>query len=447
MEKILIVGAKKSGVYAALLAKEKGFKPFVTESSKRSNFDEFIKIMEENNIPYEMNGHTFGMVKEFDLVVLSPGVPLDSEIVNEIKKLNIPFIGEMEFAYQNAPNTSIVAITGTNGKSTTTALTGNIFRSSIFSTVTGGNLGTPYSELLINNPSPDIAVLETSCFQLETIKNFHPRVAVFLNFTEDHLNRYKTMDEYLFYKKRIFENQEADDFAVLNYADPLLREFAGKIKSNVYFFSVINSAVKGVYVKEGQIMFRDATDEESVLPVASIKLRGLHNLENVLAAVLAAKLMKIPNEVIKKGVETFTGLEHRLEEVRRINGVLYVNDSKATTPDSTVKALEAFNEKVVLIAGGSSKNNDFSAMAKILKERLKKLILMGDTARDIANSALKEGYSDIIFATDLKDAVLLAKKVANSGDVVLLSPACASFDMFKDFEDRGEKFKEIVNAL
>ena len=447
MKKILIVGAKKSGVYAALLAKEKGFEPFVTESSERSNFNEFIKILEKNGIPYEMNGHTFGMVKEFDLAVLSPGVPLDSEIVNELKKSNVSFIGEMEFAYQNAPNTGVVAITGTNGKSTTTALTGNIFRFSSFNTVTGGNLGTPYSELLINNPFPDIAVLETSCFQLETIKNFHPKVAVFLNFTEDHLNRYKTMDEYLFYKKRIFENQTTKDFAVLNYNVPLLRGLAEKIKSNVYFFSVTDPVEKGVYIREGQIMFRNTTNEEVILPVASIKLRGSHNLENVLAAVLASKLMKVPNEVINKGVETFKGLEHRLEEVRRINGVLYVNDSKATTPDSTIKALDAFNEKIVLIAGGSSKNNDFSSMAKILKAKLRKLILMGDTAPDIANSALEQGYSDIVFASDLKDAVLLAKKVARSGDIVLLSPACASFDMFKDFEDRGEQFKEIVNAL
>ncbi len=447
MKKVLIIGAKKSGVYAALLAKKNGFLPFVSENSGGEEFEQFVKILRKNGIDYELNGHSYDRISEFDLAVISPGVSLSSEIVKKIKAKNVPIIGEMEFAFRNAPSTKIVAITGTNGKSTTTALTGNIFKYSSFDTVVGGNLGTPYSELLFNNPSPDVAVLEASCFQLETIETYHPHIAVFLNFSEDHLNRYKNMDEYLYYKKRIFENQTNQDFAVLNYDDPLVRSFEKEIKSRAYFFSLNNEVERGIFIRDGMFVFKDNGKEENVSDINSVKLRGTHNLQNALASILSAKLMGIGNDVLTKGVETFTGLEHRLEEVRTINGVLYVNDSKATTPDSTIKALEAFNEPVVLIAGGSSKNNDFTELSKRLNGKVRKLILIGETAADIANSALETGYSDIVFATDLKDAVLLSEKIAKPGDVVLLSPACASFDMFKDFEDRGEQFKKIVNSL
>ncbi len=447
MKKVLIIGARKSGVYAALLAKKNGFLPFVSENSGGEEFEQFARILRENGIDYELNGHSYDRISEFDLAIISPGVPLSTEIVKKIKSENIPIIGEMEFAFRSAPSTEVVAITGTNGKSTTTALTGNIFKYSSFDTVVGGNLGTPYSELLFNDPSPDVAVLETSCFQLETIETYHPRIAVFLNFSEDHLNRYKNMDEYLYYKKRIFENQTERDFAVLNYDDLLVRSFEKEIKSKAYFFSLNNEIKRGIFIRDGAFVFRDNGKEEEILDVRSVRLRGLHNLQNALASILSAKLMGLKNNVLTKGVETFTGLEHRLEEVRKINGILYVNDSKATTPDSTIKALEAFNEPIVLIAGGSSKNNDFTGLAKRLNGKVRKLILIGDTAADIANSALEAGYSDIVFATDLKDAVLLSEKIARPGDIVLLSPACASFDMFKDFEDRGEQFKKIVNSL
>lgn len=447
MKRVLVVGARKSGVYAALLAKNRGFAPFVTESSDKDGLFKFKKILQENSIPYEIGKHSFDKVKEFDFVVLSPGVPLSSEIVKKIKNENVPFIGEMEFAFQNSPKSAVVAITGTNGKSTTTALTGNIFSFSKFNIVTGGNLGNPYSELLINNPNPDIAVLETSCFQLETIKKFHPKVAEFLNFSEDHLNRYKNMEQYFYYKKRVFANQNSEDFSILNFDDPVLRELSNVLKSQVYFFSRRDYVNNGVYIENNQIVFNDGHKKTKILPLSSVRLRGMHNIENVLASVLSAKLMGVPNGTIKKGVETFKGLKHRLEEVRILSDVLYVNDSKATTPDSTIKALNAFENTIVLIAGGSSKNNDFRDLTKLLNGKVRKLILIGETAADIANSALESGYSDIVFAADLKNAILLAKKIAQSGDVVLLSPACASFDMFKDFEDRGEQFKEIVRSI
>ena len=448
MKNVLIIGARRSGVYAALLAKKKGLSPFVSE--KLSGDDEvkaLVKLLDSENIPYELGKHSFNKIKDFDLAVLSPGVSLNTEIVKKIKENNIPIIGEMEFAYEMSGGVPVVAITGTNGKSTTTALTGLIFSMSHFNSVYGGNLGKPYSELLINNPRPDVAVLETSCFQLETIKTYKPKVAVFLNFSEDHLNRYRNIDEYLYYKKRIFENQIEDDFAVLNADDEIVRNMEKQIKSQPYFFSAHRAVEKGVFVKNGKIVFRDNGNEEIIAPLNIIRLRGLHNLENVLAAVLSAKLMLVDNEAINNAIKNFGGLEHRLEEVRELDGVLYVNDSKATTPDSVIKALKSFESPIVLIAGGSSKNNDFSELAAYLEGKVRKLILIGETSADIANAALEKGYSDIVFASSLKEAVEIAQKVSKKGDVVLLSPRCASFDMFKDFEDRGRQFKELVNKL
>ena len=447
MKNIFVVGARKSGVYAALLAKKKGLNPFVSEISKDEEVEKFVELLEKENIPYEIGKHSFNKLDQFDTAVLSPGVPLNSEIVQALKEKSIPIIGEMEFAYEMSPKTAVVSITGTNGKSTTTALTGLIFEKSHFNSVYGGNLGTPYSELLVHNPEPDVAVLETSCFQLETIKEFHPKVAVFLNLTEDHLNRYKDMDEYFYYKKRIFENQNSTDFAILNYDDEKVRKLADTIKSRPYFFSMESVPQRGVFVKNDKVVFKDEGTEEVLFPINIIRLRGAHNIQNVLASVLSAKLMGVDNDSIKNAISTFAGLPHRLEEVREVNGVLYVNDSKATTPDSVIKALDSFDESIVLIAGGSSKNNDFSELAKHLNGKVRKLILIGETSADIANAALDEGYSDIVFASSLKEAVDIAQKVAKKGDVVLLSPGCASFDMFKDFEDRGDKFKQIVNAL
>ncbi len=447
MRKMLVVGARRSGTYAALLGAKNGFEVFVTEEADSYEIRKYTDILKKHGIDFEVGGHFKWKSSEYDLAVISPGVPLRAEIVSEISKKGIPVIGEMEFAFRMSPNTRVIAVTGTNGKSTTTALIGNIFSRSGINAVFGGNLGTPYSELLYNNSHPEVAILETSCFQLETIRDFHPFISVFLNFSEDHLNRYGNLEEYLNYKMRIFENQTSSDFAVLNFSDEVLKNAVKRIKPTVFYFSFGKIPERGVYVEKEKIIFTNGNSEEFLLPVSDINLRGKHNVDNVLAAVLSAKLFGLSNKIIREGVKAFGGLEHRIEEVRKIDGVLYVNDSKATTPDSVIKALNSFKEKIVLIAGGSSKNNDFSEMAKLFPSKLRKLILIGETAADIANAALEHGFSDIVFATSLEDAVKLAKKIAKEGDVVLLSPACASFDMFDNFEERGEQFKEIVNGL
>ncbi|MGB9694449.1 MAG: UDP-N-acetylmuramoyl-L-alanine--D-glutamate ligase [Caldisericaceae bacterium] len=447
MEKVLVVGGRKSGLFAALLAKKLGYSVFLTENSVNEEVLKNVNVLKENGIDYEIGKHSFGLFKSFDFAVLSPGVPLGSEIVLSLERDGIPFIGETEFAYRSSPETEIVAVTGSNGKSTTTSLIGHILELFDGSTITGGNLGNPYSELLLNMPSPHFAVLETSCFQLETIEKYRPKVAVFLNIMENHLDRYKTIDEYVSVKKRIFENQDANDFAVLNYDDRIVSDFSKSIRSKTYFYSLYQEVPVGAYFEGGNIYVVDSKSKLLLTDVSKIKLRGMHNVSNVLAAVVAASVLKVPNEVVIKGIETFRGLPHRLEEVRTIDGVLYVNDSKSTTPDSTIKALESFNAPIILIAGGSSKNNDFTNLSQYFSGRVKKLILLGDTARAIGDAAVRAGFGNFVIVNSLENAVKKAKAISSSGDVVLLSPACASFDMFNDFEHRGETFKQIVNKL
>ena len=444
--KIIVVGARKSGVYAAILAKNKGNEVFLTENSNRLEVQETLPLLQEKGISYEIGGHTFKKLEEFDLAILSPGVPLNSIIVQEIKRRGISIIGEMEFAYTQSPTTKVVAITGTNGKSTTTALTGHMLKNAGFNVVTGGNLGTPYSQLLIENPNPDYAVLETSCFQLETIKSFHSYIAAFLNFTEDHLDRYVDMKEYFLNKKRVFENQSGSDFAILSFDDALVKEISKDLKSNIYYFSLSTSLEKGAFLSNEEILFSN-NSMERVLERKDIPLIGLHNVQNILVTVIVGKILCLGNEKIKEGIKSFKGLPHRLEPVKNIDGILYVNDSKSTTPDSTIKALEAFKEKIVLIAGGSSKNNDFKELVKLFSRKLRKLIILGETATEIARASTAVGFTNFAFVVALEDAVRIARKEANTGDIVLLSPACASFDMFKDFEDRGDQFKKIVNNL
>lgn len=446
MQNVLVIGGRKSGVYAALLAKKLGNRVFLTEISTRDEVLGLKNILDDYGIECEIGKHSFEKFKDFDLAVLSPGIPLNAPVVVFLREQGIPYIGEMEFAFQQSKNTKVVGITGTNGKSTTTALIGHLLGG--LNVVTGGNLGTPYSALLLENENPDYAVLETSCFQLETIKDYKPYISVFLNVMENHLDRYPTMFEYVKAKKRIFENQLKDDFAILNFDDSIVRAFASEIKPEALFFSVTEHVTEGSYMDEkGEIFFERKGQVEKLFNRRIIPLIGLHNVQNVLASLTVAKILGIKNDEIFDKVRSFQGLHHRLEKVRIIDGVVYINDSKSTTPDSTIVALNSFDSAVVLIAGGSSKNNDFTQLAKHFKRKVKKLILIGETSEKIAKSAEKQGFTEYIFASSLDEAVKKARLYANRNDIVLLSPACASFDMFRDFEDRGDKFKEIVNSI
>ncbi|BAL81309.1 UDP-N-acetylmuramoyl-L-alanine--D-glutamate ligase [Caldisericum exile] len=447
--KILVVGARRSGVFASILGKLHGFEVFLTEKAENSEVRSFEPLLKKYNIPYEIGKHSFEKFSNFDLAVLSPGIPMSAPIVKDLESKGIKIIGELEFANMFSPNTKIIAITGTNGKSTTTALTGHIFKLFNQNTVVGGNLGTPYSELLLENPNPEYAVLETSCFQLETIEQYHPEVSVFLNFTEDHLDRYTSMEDYLKAKKRIFINQTESDFAILNYDDEVVKNLSKEIKPQVYYFSLKESIESGAFLKDNKIYFREDkfSKPKEIIEKEEIPLLGLHNVQNTLASILCSIVMGVPVEVIRDGIRTFKGLPHRLEFVREVNGVIFINDSKSTTPDSTIKALESFNQKVILIAGGSSKNNDFTQLAKMFRDKVKFLILLGQTAHQLKEASTKADFHDFAIVGSLKEAITFARNIAKAGDIVLLSPACASFDMFRDFEDRGEQFKEIVSEL
>ncbi len=446
MQNVLVVGGRKSGVYASLLAKKLGNRVFLTEISSNEEVLDLKNILDESSIEYEIGKHSFEKFTDFDLAVLSPGIPLNAPVVDFLREHGIPYIGEMEFAFQQSKNTKVIGITGTNGKSTTTALIGHLLSS--LNVVTGGNLGTPYSALLLKNENPGYAVLETSCFQLETIKDYKPYISVFLNIMENHLDRYPTMFEYVKAKKRIFENQLKNDFAILNFDDSIVRAFASEIRPEVFFFSVMEHVTEGSYMNEkGEIFFETKGQVEKLFDRKVIPLMGLHNVRNVLASVTVAKILGLKNDEIFNRVRSFEGLHHRLEKVRVIDGVTYINDSKSTTPDSTIVALDSFDSAVVLIAGGSSKNNDFTQLAKHFSKKVKKLILIGETSDEIAKSADEQGFKEYVFVSSLDEAVKKARLYAKSNDIVLLSPACASFDMFKNFEDRGDKFKEIVNSI
>jgi UDP-N-acetylmuramoylalanine--D-glutamate ligase len=352
-------------------------------------------------------------------------------------------IGEIELAAQFLPG-PIVAITGSNGKTTTTTLTGEILAAGGLSTLVGGNIGTPAISLADRATRETAIVLEVSSFQLETIQTFHPKVAVVLNVTPDHLDRHRTFEAYVDAKARIFENQRGDDFAVLNEDDPTCVAMAARTKAQVFWFGRQKEVKLGAWVREGNILFRDGRGQRQILSVSEIPLKGAHNLENVLAAVCAGALMGCAPEKIRQAVRDFKAVEHRLEFVATIRGVDYYNDSKATNVDATIKALESFPANIHLILGGKDKGSDYSVLNELLRQRVKRVYTIGAAAGKI-ESQIKG--AEIVHAETLENAVRKANALAEPGDVVLLAPACASFDQFKNYEQRGQVFKEIVRGL
>ena len=352
-------------------------------------------------------------------------------------------IGEIELAARFLTG-SIVAITGSNGKTTTTTLTGEILAKSGMSNLVGGNIGTPAISLA-DRATPETAiVLEVSSFQLETVETFRPKVAVVLNVTPDHLDRHRTFDAYAAAKARIFENQQAEDFAVLNADDAACVAMAAKTRAQVFWFSRQKEVQPGAWVRDGNIVFRRGAEQREVMQVSEVPLKGAHNLENVMAAVSAAALMGCPQEKIRQAVIEFKAVEHRLEFVATVNGVDYYNDSKATNVDATIKALESFSANIHLILGGKDKGSDYSVLNDLLRQRVKRVYTIGAAATKI-ESQIKN--VDVTRAETLENAVQKAHANAQPGDVVLLAPACASFDQFKNYEQRGEAFKEIVRGF
>jgi len=427
-----------------LFLKQRGAQVTVSDSKPQEQLGEEIPVLLDHGIAVETGGHGERTFHGQDLIVVSPGVPVDSPPLVQARALGEPVIGEIELAAQFLPK-NIVAITGSNGKTTTTTLTGEIIAAGGYATHVGGNIGTP-AVSLVDAARPDsIIVLEVSSFQLETIQIFRPKVAVVLNVTPDHLDRHRTFETYVDAKARIFENQQADDFAVLNGDDPVCVELAGRTPAQVFWFSRKKEVQQGTFVRDGRILFRDSAGQKEVTLASEIPLKGAHNLENSLAAVCVGVLMKCVPERIRAAVHKFKAVEHRLEYVATIRGVEYYNDSKATNVDATIKALESFPANIHLILGGKDKGSDYTVLNDLLRERVKYVYTIGAAAAKI-ESQIKEA-AETVHAESLDNAVQRASANAQPGDIVLLAPACASFDQFRNYEHRGKVFKELVHGL
>ncbi len=443
-KRVLVVGLGKSGVASALFLKARGARVTVSDSKPEAELRNEILLLLDHGITVETGGHGDRTFRGQDLIVVSPGVPFDAPQLEQARALGEPVIGEVELAAQFLPG-RIVAITGANGKTTTTTLAGQIIAAGRFPALVGGNIGTPAISFADQARSDTWIVLEVSSFQLETIVSFRPRIAVVLNITPDHLDRHKTFALYVNAKARIFENQRPDDFSILNADDPTTAGLANRTRAQLFWFSRKKEVDKGSFVRAGHIFARDGKNEREIMPLSEIPLKGAHNLENVLAGVSIGALVGCQPAQIREAVRTFKAVEHRLEFVAKVAGVDYYNDSKATNVDATIKALESFPANIHLILGGKDKGSDYSVLNELLKQRVKRVYTIGAAAAKIESQIA--GATEIVPSRTLENAVRDASEAAKPGDIVLLAPACASFDQFQNYEHRGRVFKEVVHAL
>src|SRR6202453_2050430 len=444
-KKVLVVGLGKSGLAAALFLRRRGAQVTVADLRSAEALSKEIPSLLEAGIVVEAGGHGLLTFRRQDLIVVSPGVPLNTPELVQARNLGLPIIGELELAARFLKG-EVLAITGSNGKSTTTTPCGEIFSAGGLQTLVAGNIGLPVIET-VDQSKPDAwSVLEVSSFQLETTQSFHPRIAVILNITPDHLDRHGTFENYRAMKEKIFANQTADDSLILNGDDPVVQQAASRARSRIFWFSRSKIVRSGAFIANGTIVFRgsEQADLIPVVPIADIPLKGEHNVENVLAAVCAACVANIPAEVIARAIAAFHAVEHRLEFVTSIRGVDYYNDSKATNVDATAKAIASFPGNIHLILGGKDKNSDYTQLNALLRARVKTVYTIGSAAEKIENQIA--GTTRIIHTGTLEAAVDQAAGQAVAGDVVLLAPACSSFDQFENYEQRGKVFKQAVLA-
>jgi UDP-N-acetylmuramoylalanine--D-glutamate ligase len=448
-KKVLVVGLGKSGAAAALFLRARGAAVTVSDAKPREQFKDEIPVLLEQGITVETGKHGERTFQNQDLIVVSPGVPFALPQLVEARRAGIPVIGEIELAAQYLQG-EIIAITGSNGKTTTTTLAGEVIAAGGRKTLVGGNIGTP-AVSFVEQSSPDTwIVLEISSFQLETIERFRPRIAAVLNLSPDHLDRHGSMEQYIAAKARIFENQRADDFFVLNADDPQTVAMAAGIRSGIRWFSRRREVEQGAFVRDGRIMLREGAAEREVISCAEIGLKGAHNLENVLAAVAIGSLAGIEPAKMRTAIRDFKAVEHRLEYVATVAGVDYYNDSKATNVDATIKALEAFSGGIHLILGGKDKGSDYGVLNPLLRQRVRHVYTIGAAAAKIESqidAGQKQASIGLTHSETLSQAVRDAARNAASGEIVLLAPACASFDQFSSYEERGRLFKQEVHGL
>ncbi len=448
-KKVLVVGTGKSGVAAVRLLNKSGAEVIVLEGNTSFSTEEIIsRFPEDAEFDLIIGELPEQKMNNIDFVILSPGVPTDLPFVVKLQEKNIPVWGEIELAYLCGAG-KLFAITGTNGKTTTTALTGEIMKTYFKDVYVVGNIGYPYTEYAAQMTEKSVTVAEVSSFQLETINKFHPQISAILNITPDHLNRHHTMECYVEAKARIAKNQNKDEICVLNYEDEYLKKIAKDIPAKIFWFSSEHELKEGIWLDGEKIMYCDGEEQEPVrvCTIHDMKLLGKHNYENVMAAVAIAMHAGVPIDCIRKAVKEFNAVEHRIEYVREVNGVKYYNDSKGTNPDAAIKAVEAMVRPTIVIGGGYDKDSSYDEWIASFGDKVKALVLLGQTKDKIAVAAKKAGFANIIMTESLEEAVKVSSEQAESGDAVLLSPACASWGMFKNFEERGDLFKQYVNSL
>ncbi len=444
MKKLVVLGAGESGVGTAILGKQKGYQVFVSDKGTIAN--KYKKVLLNNNISFEEGNHTEAKIFEADLVMKSPGIPDTVSLIKELREKNISVVSEIEFASKYT-NGVIVGITGSNGKTTTTMLTNHILEKASFNVSMGGNIGDSFAQQVAEKDSENY-VLELSSFQLDGIENFAPHIAIITNITPDHLDRYDyKFENYINSKFRITENQTANDFLIYDFDDEVITSWLNKnkVKATLLPFSLENELEQGVYLKEDNIVIKYKTIHK-IMGISTLALKGKHNTKNAMAAAMTASLLKVRKETIRESLEDFEGAEHRLEPVLKINGVQYVNDSKATNINATFYALDSMQSPTVWIVGGVDKGNDYLDLMPLVREKVKAIICLGVDNQKIVQTFYN--VVDLIVETaGAEEAVKVAYKIAKKGDAVLLSPACASFDLFENYEDRGNKFKQAVREL
>ena len=445
-KKVLVFGLGISGIGAGQILERHGAEVIMYDGNQKLTEEKIKKQLgEDSSAKIVIGDFPEEVLENLDMTVLSPGVPTDLPVIEKMREQGITVIGEVELAYQFGKG-DVLAITGTNGKTTTTTLLGEIMKNYKESVFVVGNIGNPYTAAALEMREDSVAVAEMSSFQLETIHEFRPKVSAILNITPDHLNRHHTMEAYIKAKEDIAKNQTKEDTCVLNYEDEVTRKIGENVKANVLYFSSQRKLDRGIYLDDGNIILRQ--DEEIlVCNVNELKLLGTHNYENVMAAVAMAAAYGTPMEVIRRTIKEFAGVEHRIEFVREKDGVAYYNDSKGTNPDAAIKGIQAMNRPTVLIGGGYDKDSEYEEWIQAFDGKVKLLVLVGATKEKIAEAAERVGFVSYVMADSFEEAVEKCIEAAEPGDAVLLSPACASWGMFKNYEERGDKFKELVNCL
>ena len=446
-KRVLVFGSGKSGIGAAELLGQVGACPLIYDGNAEIDKEAVLhKVSHGKNLEIYAGELPKEVQDSLDLVVLSPGVPTDLPLVKSFYEQGLPVWGEVELAYRTGKG-RVLAITGTNGKTTTTALLGKIMSDAEDSVFVVGNIGTPYTSRSLEMKEDSVTVAEISSFQLETIDKFAPEVSAILNITEDHLNRHHTMEEYIRVKELIVKNQTSENYCVLNYEDEVLREFGRHIIPKTIYFSSRRKLERGIYMDGDQIILKTEREEIPVVRTGELKLLGGHNFENVMAAVAMACYAGVPMESIRRSVCAFTAVEHRIEYVAEKNGVAYYNDSKGTNPDAAIKGIQAMNRPTILIGGGYDKGSSYDEWLNSFEGKVRYLVLIGQTREKIREAAERLGVCPCILCDDLEEAVKVCAEKANPGDAVLLSPACASWGQFDNYEQRGDMFKEYVRGL